>query len=151
MVRAMTTETVQLKNDLGRMSRREWERLCDGCARCCLHKIEFEDTGEMMYTRIVCRYLDQQSCRCRAYAKRTRLVPSCHRLTPDNLTDVYFMPETCAYRLLAQGQELLPWHPLVSGESGSVHSAGMSVRGRVVSEEDVESEDWPEHVVDWVR
>jgi uncharacterized cysteine cluster protein YcgN (CxxCxxCC family) len=151
MVRVMAANTEQPENDLGRMSRREWERLCDGCARCCLHKIEFEDTGEMMYTRIVCRYLDQQSCRCRVYAQRTRLVPSCHRLTPVNLTDVYFMPETCAYRLLAQGQELPSWHPLVSGDSGSVHSAGMSVRGRVVSEEDVESEDWPEHVVAWVR
>lgn len=151
MVCAMSIKTTTLKNDLGRISRREWECLCDGCARCCLHKIEFEDTGEIVYTRIVCRYLDQESCRCQVYTQRTSLVPTCYRLTPDNLTEVYFMPETCAYRLLAQGQQLPSWHPLVSGEPDSVHSAGISIRGRVVSEEDVASEDWPEHVVDWVR
>jgi len=133
------------------MSRREWERLCDGCARCCLHKIEFEDTGEIVYTHIACRFLDQHSCRCRAYADRTHLVPTCHRLTPENLEDVYFMPETCAYRLLAQGQQLPHWHPLVSGDPESVHSAGMSVRGRVVSEEDIDSSDWQAHVIDWLR
>jgi uncharacterized cysteine cluster protein YcgN (CxxCxxCC family) len=147
----MSVEAPQSKKDFGRMSRREWELLCDGCARCCLHKIEFEDTGEIVYTRIVCRYLDQQSCRCRVYSERTRLVPACHRLTPDNLDEVYFMPETCAYRLLAQGQELPSWHPLVSGDPVTVHSAGISVRGSVVSEEDVASDDWEVHVVDWVR
>ena len=147
----MSVEAPQSKKDLGRMSRQEWEQLCDGCARCCLHKVEFEDTGEIVYTRIVCRYLDPQSCRCRVYSKRTCLVPACHRLTPDNLDEVYFMPETCAYRLLAQGQELPSWHPLVSGDSATVHSAGISVRGRVVSEEDVASDDWEAHVVDWVR
>jgi len=133
------------------MDRREWEQLCDGCARCCLQKIEFEDDGEIMYTRIACRYLDQQSCRCRVYAERTRLMPSCHRLTPENLSEVYFMPETCTYRLLAQGQPLPSWHPLVSGESESVHSAGISVRGSVVSEEDVDGDDWQLYSVDWVR
>lgn len=147
----MSTEAVWSKNDFERMSRREWERFCDGCARCCLHKIEFEDTGEILYTRIACRYLEQQSCRCRVYAKRTSQVPTCHRLTPDNLEEVYFMPETCAYRLLAQGEQLPSWHPLVSGDPDSVHSAGISVRGRVVSEDDVPSDDWQAHVVDWVR
>jgi uncharacterized cysteine cluster protein YcgN (CxxCxxCC family) len=147
----MSTEVSWSKNDFKLMSRQEWEQLCDGCARCCLQKIEFEDTGEIVYTRIACRYLDQQSCRCRVYAERTSLVPSCHRLTPENISDVYFMPETCAYRLLAQGQPLPFWHPLVSGESESVHSAGISVRGRVVSEDDVESDDWQAYAVDWVR
>ena len=146
----MSTEASWSKNDFQLMSRQEWEQLCDGCARCCLQKIEFEDTGEIVYTRIACRYLDQQSCRCRVYADRTRLVPACHRLTPDNLDDVYFMPETCAYRLLAQGQKLPAWHPLVSGTSGTVHDARISVRGRVVSEEEVASDDWEAHVVDWV-
>jgi len=147
----MKSKTSWSKKDLPLLSRREWERLCDGCARCCLQKIEFEDTGEIVYTRIACRFLDQHSCRCREYADRTHLVPSCHRLTPDNLEDVYFMPETCAYRLLAQGQQLPAWHPLVSGEPESVHSAGMSVRGRVVSEDDIDSSDWLAHVIDWLR
>jgi uncharacterized cysteine cluster protein YcgN (CxxCxxCC family) len=133
------------------LSRSDWEKLCDGCARCCLHKIEFEDTGEIVYTSIVCRYLDQQSCRCRVYDNRTRLVPACHRLTPENLEEIYFMPATCAYRLLAEGQKLPPWHPLVSGDPNSVNSAGISVRGRVMSEEDVSAEDWQDHVVDWVE
>lgn len=148
---AMSTKISQYMYDLRRMNRREWERLCDGCARCCLHKIEFEDTGELVYTSIACRYLDQHSCRCREYADRTRLVPACHRLTPENLEEIYFMPETCAYRLLAQGQQLPYWHPVVSGDSESVHSAGISVRGRVVSEDEVDSDDWQEHIIDWLR
>jgi len=136
---------------LQRVGLRDWEQLCDGCARCCLHKIEFEDTGEIVYTSIACRYLDQHSCRCGVYDERTRLVPTCCRLSPDNLNDVYFMPETCAYRLLAQGQELAPWHPMMSGDPDTVHSAGISVRGRVVSESDVDSDDWPAYVIDWVQ
>jgi len=136
---------------LAAMSPQEWEGLCDGCARCCLHKIEFEDTGEIVYTSVACRYLDQHSCRCTVYEDRTRLVPACHRLSPGNLGDIYFMPETCAYRLLAQGQELAPWHPLVSGDPDSVHSSGISVRGRCVSESDIDADDWPAYVIDWVQ
>ncbi len=147
----MRTEKNTALQKLARLSPRQWERLCDGCARCCLHKIEFEDTGEIVYTGIACRYLDQHSCRCRVYEDRTRLVPTCCRLAPDNLGEVYFMPETCAYRLLAQAQELAPWHPLVSGDAESVHRAGMSVRGRVVSESDVDTDDWPAYVIDWVQ
>lgn len=133
------------------MSRQQWERLCDGCARCCLQKIEFEDTGEIVYTNIACRYLDLDTCRCSVYGERERLVPSCCRLSPDNLDDVYYMPETCAYRLMAQGQDLPAWHPLVSGDPASVHDAGMSVRGKAVSKSDIDTEDWPSYVIDWVR
>ena len=125
--------------------------MCDGCARCCLHKLEFEDTGEIVYTSIACRYLDLHSCRCSVYGERTAMVPTCHRLSPDNLDAIYFMPETCAYRLLAQGQQLPAWHPLKSGDPDSVHAAGMSVRGKAVSESDVDTEDWPDYVVDWVK
>ncbi|MBM4309951.1 MAG: YcgN family cysteine cluster protein [Deltaproteobacteria bacterium] len=147
----MHTENKTGLQKLACLSHREWEQLCDGCARCCLHKIEFEGTGEIVYTRIACRYLDQHSCRCGVYEERTRLVPTCCRLAPDNLEDVYFMPETCAYRLLAHGQPLASWHPLVSGDAASVHEAGISVRGRVVSESDVDSDDWPAYVIDWVQ
>ncbi len=146
------TESMQISlKKLARMSPQQWEQLCDGCARCCLHKIEFEDTGEIVYTAIACRYLDLHTCRCCVYSERTQRVPTCHRLTPANFADVYFMPETCAYRLLAQGQPLPGWHPLVSGDPDSVHSAGISVRGRVVSESDIDSDDWPAYVIDWVQ
>jgi uncharacterized cysteine cluster protein YcgN (CxxCxxCC family) len=147
----MTADRTTALQQLAHMSLRDWEQLCDGCARCCLHKIEFEDTGEIVYTNIACRYLDHHSCRCRVYEDRTRLIPACYRLSPDNLDDVYFMPETCAYRLLAQGQELAPWHPMVSGDPDTVHSAGISVRGRVVSESAIDADDWPAYVIDWVQ
>jgi uncharacterized protein len=147
----MPPDSKTVLQQLARMSFRDWEQLCDGCARCCLHKIEFEDTGEIVYTNIACRYLDHHSCRCGVYEDRTRLIPSCYRLSPDNLDDVYFMPETCAYRLLAQGQELAPWHPMVSGDPDTVHRAGISVRGRVVSESAIDADDWPAYVIDWVQ
>jgi uncharacterized protein len=145
------TRMQEYLKDRARISHDEWEQLCDGCGRCCLQKIEFEDTGELLYTRIACRYLDHSSCRCRVYSERTSLAPACRRLTPGNLADIYFMPETCAYRLLAQGRELPAWHPLVTGDPASVHTFGMSVRGRVVSESDVDSEHWQDYVIDWVR
>ncbi|MFC1591285.1 YcgN family cysteine cluster protein [Thermodesulfobacteriota bacterium] len=135
---------------LKEMTRYEWESLCDGCARCCLHKMEDEETGVLYYTRIVCRYLEEESCRCLEYGRRTQLVPTCIQLQPDNLGSVYFMPQTCAYRLLAEGSQLPPWHPLVSGDRESVSNAGISVRGQVISEEFVHPEGWHEHVIDWI-
>ncbi len=132
------------------MTLQEWESLCDGCARCCLHKMEDEQTGEIFYTRVVCRYLQEERCRCSCYGSRTERVPTCHRLRPDNLKDIYFMPRTCAYRLLAEGRTLERWHPLVSGDPQSVHTAGISVRGRVLPEEHVHPDGWEEHIIDWV-
>jgi len=133
------------------MSLREWESLCDGCGRCCLRKLEDEDTAEIAYTDVACRLLDRESCRCTHYAQRLELVPDCVALTADDPTPLSWMPSTCAYRLVAAGQALPDWHPLVSGSADSVHAAGISVRGRCVSEENIAEDDLPERLVDWVR
>lgn len=116
------------------MSPKQWESLCDGCGKCCLNKLEDIDTGELAYTNVACRLLDLGVCRCTRYEERSRLVPDCVVLTPDNIADLHWMPSTCAYRLLAEGRDLLDWHPLVSGDPDSVHRAGVSVRGRAISE-----------------
>lgn len=133
---------------LDEMSREEWESLCDGCGRCCLLKLEDEDSGRVAYTRIACRLLDGESCRCSSYALRALLVPSCVRLTPDTIVEsARWMPESCAYRRLAEGRGLPDWHPLVSGDPESVHRAGVSVRGWTVPEWEVHEEDHEDHVI----
>jgi hypothetical protein len=119
------------------MSQEEWESLCDHCGKCCLHKLEDAETGELFYTNVACRLLDLKNCRCTRYAERTRLVPDCLRLNPENVRQLDWLPATCAYRLLAQGQDLPHWHPLVSGNARSVHRAGVSVRCWAVSEDQV--------------
>ena len=129
----------------------EWEALCDGCARCCLHKLEYEATGDIRYTCIVCRYLDEETCRCTRYDERTVLVPTCMRLQPTTLEKINFLPTTCAYRLILEGKDLPWWHPLVSGSSETVHEAGISVRGKVVQEDFVHPEGWEEMIIDWVK
>lgn len=121
---------------LDAMTRTEWESLCDGCARCCLHKIEDEDTGNIFYTDVACRILDMNACRCTRYTERKRLVPDCIVLSLDDVRDLGWLPSTCAYRLLGEGKELFWWHPLVSGDPETVHDAGISVRGRAASERD---------------
>jgi hypothetical protein len=143
------TEHFWKTKSLTEMTPDEWESLCDGCAQCCLAKIEDVDTGEIHYTDVVCRYLDAGKCRCTEYARRTELVPDCVRLTPQNLDQLPWMPQTCAYRLLAEGKELPEWHPLVSGDPKSVHAAAISVRGRCISEEFVHPEDLLQRIVDW--
>jgi uncharacterized cysteine cluster protein YcgN (CxxCxxCC family) len=136
--------------NLEELSHEQWESLCDRCARCCLLKLEFEDTGELCYTHLVCRYYDEQGEACTCYGERTMLVPACVKLTPQNLAAVHFMPATCAYRLLSEGQCLPWWHPLVSGGTEAVHAEGISIRGRVVSEDRVDEADWEKYIVDWV-
>jgi len=128
----------------------EWEALCDGCGRCCLHKLEDEDTGELYFTNVACRLLDLKTCRCQEYARRVELIPDCLMLSASNLDLYKQLPSTCAYRLLAEGQPLPDWHPLVTGDVDSVHSAGISVRGKVVSEEYIHPEQLPEHMISWV-
>lgn len=133
------------------MNQAEWESLCDGCGKCCLAKLEDEDTGEVYYTDLVCRYMDQDSCGCTVYATRLEKVPDCTLLTPERLQEFSWLPQTCAYRLLAESRPLPSWHPLVSGDPRSVHEAGVSVRHRVISEAEVAEPDWEEHIIHWIN
>ncbi len=133
---------------LEEMTSSEWESLCDGCGKCCLHKLENEDTGEVFVCNVACRLLDLESCQCKDYPNRKQLVPDCMVLTQGKIKEFHWLPVTCAYRLLAEGKSLPEWHPLLSGSSVSVHEAGISVRGRVISEGD--ADDLQLHITDWV-
>lgn len=137
------------RKTLGEMSRGEWESLCDGCAKCCLVKLEDEDSGEIAFTDVACRLLDLGSCRCRDYPNRQRRVPDCVVLNAARVGELRWLPSTCAYRLLSEGKDLPAWHPLVSGDPGSVAKAGVSVAGRVVSEDSVADADLPDRIVTW--
>ena len=125
----------------------QWESLCDGCAKCCLEKLEDEDTGHILYTNVACKLLNLDSCRCRHYANRTRIVPGCIILTPAVLEKPEWLPPTCAYRRLVEKRPLPDWHPLLTGDPGTVAEAGESVYGRVISENDAGP--LAHHLVDW--
>ena len=130
------------------MTATEWEMLCDGCGKCCLNKLEYEDTGEVEFTRVACRLLDGESCRCGQYPIRHQFVPECVTLSPAKLPKVaYWLPKTCAYRLLHEGKPLEEWHPLVSGDPESVHRAGISVRGWTIPETEVDEDEWEDYTV----
>ena len=133
---------------LKQMTDSQWESLCDGCGKCCLHKLEDEDTGELLFTTIACQLLDCGSCRCMDYANRLHRVPDCIDIRAHDLDQLRYMPETCAYRLLHEGKGLPDWHPLVSGDLSSVHDAQMSVRNRVISESAVAEDDWDLYIID---
>ena len=128
----------------------QWESLCDGCARCCLIKLENVDTGEICTTNLACRYLDLQQGCCTQYEERTRLVPECVKLTPENLADQFhYMPQSCAYRLVYESGELPDWHPLLSGDRTAMDAAGISIRHFAVSETVIEDEDEMfDHIID---
>jgi uncharacterized cysteine cluster protein YcgN (CxxCxxCC family) len=139
------------QKSLSDMTGQEWESLCDGCAKCCLHKLENEDSGEVYYTKIRCRYLLEDSCRCSDYQQRSVLVPHCVQLDKKNVHEFDWLPSTCAYRLLANGEPLPQWHYLVCGDADAVHRAGVSIRGRAISDEFVHPDGYDEHVVHWVE
>lgn len=134
---------------LEKMNAKEWEALCDGCGKCCLNKLEDPDSGEVAFTRVACRLLDDSTCRCAQYDIRKQFVPECVVLTPENLPDIaYWMPSTCAYRLLHEGKALHDWHPLISGTAQTVHDAGQSVQGWTVPEFEVDEDEWENHIIE---
>lgn len=135
---------------LNEMTQQEWESLCDGCGKCCLNKLEDENTGEVYHTDLVCRFMDEDTCQCTVYTDRLEKVPGCTVLTPDRVSDYHWLPHTCAYRTLAEGRPLADWHPLRSGCPDTVHEAGVSIRHKVIREDEVAEEDWEEHIIHWV-
>jgi len=151
---------------LADMTRPEWESLCDGCAKCCLNKfIDDEDTDEatellptdhinegehIYYSSIACHLLNEKSCQCSKYEQRTKLVPDCVRLTQENIEAVFFMPPSCTYRRLKEGRGMPSWHPLLNnGKSSAMHKAGMSVRGKIVKDNEVNLEKFEDYIVTW--
>lgn len=137
-----------IRKPLAELSAEEWESLCDGCGKCCLFRLEDEETREIHYTNVVCRYYDQSDGRCTDYPQRSVNVPDCVTLTPKVLSrDPYWLPDTCAYRLLAEGKPLPDWHPLVANDPYAPLWAGHGIRGRAVPEE--EADDLEHHLTDW--
>ena len=134
---------------LEEMTPAEWESLCDGCGRCCLMKLEDEDTGDIYVSDVRCRLLDGETCKCTDYPNRLKVVPDCIKLTPENVRTIEWIPSTCAYRRIAEGKGLAWWHPLVSGDPDTVAAVGVSVRGRTVPEQSVQPGEWEDHVADW--
>ncbi len=137
------------KKPLTKMNQKEWEALCDGCGKCCLNKLEDEDSGEVALTRVACRLFDDSTCRCSQYPIRHHFIPECIVMTPENIdTHAYWLPQTCAYRLLWEGKPLHDWHPLISGDAQTVHNAGVSMLDATVSEFEVPLEEWEDHIIE---
>ena len=149
IARAGLTPRYWEKKRLDQMSPGEWEALCDGCGKCCLNKLEDDDSGAVALTRVACRLLDDATCRCAQYDIRHQFVPDCIVLKPSTIEEhMYWLPQTCAYRLLHLGEALPDWHPLISGDPETVHAAGVSMRNRTVSEFDVVDDDWEDHIIE---
>lgn len=148
----MVTEAGTFWNSksLAEMTPLEWESLCDGCGRCCLHKLEDIDTGVYFYTNVACRLLDSSSCRCTDYPRRRALVQDCMQLSAHDRAQFSWLPASCAYRRLDEGKDLEWWHPLISGDPETVVSAGISVRGRTVREASVPAEQLEDYIISWV-
>ena len=134
---------------LSELSKEEWESLCDGCGRCCLIRLEDADSGELVETSITCRLFDEETCRCTQYAQRHSEVKNCISINANNVAELYWLPKTCAYRLIDEGRELPSWHPLVAGNNEAIKDAGVSVYGKTISEEHVHPEDL-ESYIKWV-
>ncbi len=134
---------------LAEMDAGEWEALCDGCAKCCLHRLEDADTREIYFTNVHCRLLDRQTSRCSDYCNRSTRVSDCITITLEELKDPYWLPSTCAYRLLAEGKALPEWHPLVSGDPDTVFDSGNGIAGRTICEDDADNLE--QHLIDWIK
>lgn len=142
-LRAEFWETIPLED----LTRSEWEALCDGCGKCCMNKLEDDETGEVAFTRVACRLFEDSTCRCKHYATRHQHVAECIVLTPENIdSHMYWLPLTCAYRLRHLGKPLAHWHPLISGDPDTVHAAGVSMQDDTVSEDSISEEDWEAYV-----
>jgi len=144
----MNSSTFWKTKKLTEMNRGEWESLCDSCGKCCLNKLEDEDTGEVMFTSVVCDLIDPETCRCTRYQKRTQLVPNCIDIKQETFVQYDWLPSTCAYRLVAEGKDLPSWHPLVTGDPESVHEAGVSIRSYAIKES--EASDLVDHIIEWM-
>lgn len=135
--------------NLQQMSNPEWEALCDGCGKCCLNKIEDDETGQVFLTRVACRLFDDSTCRCGQYSTRQQFVPECISLTPETISQhAYWLPKTCAYLLLWEKKTLFEWHPLISGNFETVHKAGISIQGQSIPEFEVDEDDWEDHLIE---
>lgn len=135
---------------LEQMNTEEWELLCDGCAKCCLVKLQDMDNDEIFYTNVSCELLDTESCRCSNYEGRHQVVDDCIKLDRENIHSLAWLPKSCSYRLIAAGQELPAWHHLVSGSRETIHSYGVSLQGQIVSELNVSDDDIEDHIIQWV-
>ena len=144
---AAKVEPFWKRKTLAQLDAEEWESLCDGCGLCCLQKLEDEDDGSVYYTRIACKLLDRDSCRCSDYANRRAQVPDCIQLDAAQAEQFKWLPPTCAYRLVAAGSDLPPWHHLVCGDRNAVHEQRISQAGRMLSENQVAEDDWEDHLI----
>ena len=145
----MNEEPFWKLKSLDEMSNTEWESLCDGCGLCCLNKLEDWDTGEVAFTSVRCRLMDGDTCRCMDYPNRQATVPDCIQLSPEEVRTIAWLPPSCAYRLVRDGEDLYWWHPLISGDPETVHQAGISAKGRTVSELEVDVDDFEDYLVEW--
>lgn len=136
---------------LNQMSSEEWESICDGCGKCCLQKLEEEDTGEVFYTNLACHQLNISACQCKVYQTRQEKVATCITLQPEQIETFYWLPDTCSYRVLHESGDLPNWHPLVVGSNKEMLRQGLTVRDYAVSEETVNEDDWETHIIKWVH
>jgi len=143
----MNPESFWKTKPLHAMTSQEWESLCDGCAQCCLNKLEDVDTGEIYFTRVACQFVENESCRCSHYPQRRNVAPDCLQITPKLAKEVPWLPKTCAYKLLANGDDLPPWHPLVSGNPDSTHKAGASIRGKFIYETQIGEDEFIDYII----
>lgn len=133
---------------LGELTDQEWESLCDGCGLCCLHKIKDKTTGKIYYTYVACKLLDIDTCQCTSYKQRQGIISECLEIIPNNFSRMHMLPETCAYRRISERKSLLWWHPLISQNPNTVHEAGISVRGKVIPEQDIAVNDIPKFIME---